>query len=117
MNRLKRSDVAWRFNALQLIFGILGALIIGGSAIMAVLVFAVCQAGFTMMAFKDAGAKQRQQVFRNFVIGEVLKLLLLIGLSLLLVRTVNLDFITYIYGLVVMQVAALIVPLVCNKLL
>lgn len=112
---LNRSLVAWQLNFVQILIGVLASMLIQGSAIYAVVVFSCAQTVFTCLAFKDAGARKRQQVFRNFVTGEVLKLLLLIILTLILASLIKVDFFTYILNLTIILLTALIAPLIINK--
>ena len=101
---------AYRFNFLQLVFGFLAGCAIGGSAVTAVVVFALAQFIFTKVAFKNSGAANRQQVFRGFALAECLKFLVLIALTWLCFNFMAIDFFKYILGLISMQFAALIIP-------
>lgn len=106
---------AYRFNFLQLIFGVIFACLFGRSAIIGVLAFALAQYIFTRFAFSSAGAISRQKVFKGFVIGELLKIIVLVLVSLLFSKLLSMDFFSYILGLVSMQLAALFVPLLFSR--
>ena len=106
---------AYRFNFLQLVFGVVVACYLGSSAIIAVLVFALVQFIFTKVAFKNSGAAMRQQVFRCFALAECLKIIVLISMTWFCFNFMEIDFLKYILGLISMHFAAFIIPWVFSS--
>lgn len=111
MRLINKRAQAWRYNFYQLIFGLLCSLFVEGS-IYGVLVFGLSQSIFTYFVFFHAGSSKRFKIFKFFVIGELFKIISLFVFGYICIKSFNVDMLGFVLGLIIMQLMAVILPLV-----